>query len=325
MKLNIKPLANMGAEVIGLDVSRPIADDLQQELYSTWLQYGVLVFRNIARSDDEHLRLSHVFGPDIPCEYQDLVRKDRPELIIVSGEGKCKGPAFMIDGQLSAGWLFWHQDEAYTTHIPQGSMLRMVRVPETHGETGFLDIARAYEDLPDSTKRRIDKLECIHVLKFRPDDIHFGRTGNFPCNVPSVRMARPDEYLAEETDPGEFPATPTVHPLVIARPDSGRKTMLLSPLGLCGVVGMDPDESDALLNELVDHTLQEKYMYIHRWEENDCVVWDNFMAMHCGLGYPFEQHRMGYRTTIQGKLGPDYRTGRLYNPEMDGPLVRRAA
>lgn len=315
----------MGAEVAGLDVSRAIPEETGRELYSAWLEHGVLVFRHTAHSDDEQLRLSHVFGPDIPCEYSDFVRDDRPELIRVSGEGKFKGPAFVINGRLCAGWLFWHQDEAYTTHVPQGSMLRMVKAPETNGETGFLDIARAYADLPESVKQRIEHLECIHVLKFRPEDIHFGRTGRFPCNVPSVRMASRDEAIAEETDPGEFPVTPTVHPLVMTRPESNKKTMLLSPLGLCQVIGMRESESDALLNELVDHTLREKYMYIHRWEENDCVLWDNFTTMHSGLGYPFEELRLGYRTTIQGPLGPDYRTGRLYRAERDGALTKGLA
>jgi taurine dioxygenase len=316
LSLDIGPLANAGAEVTGLDVSRSIPADIQGELYAAWLRHGVLVFRDVAHSDEEHLRLSHVFGPDSGCEYSDLVMPEQPELIRVSGEGKYRGPAFVINGRLSAGWLFWHQDEAYTTHVPQGSMLRMVTVPEEDGETGFLDIARAYEDLPEATRRRIDKLECIHRLKALPDDIYFGREGDFPGNVASVRMAKPEEFRVDKlTDGKDFPVNPTVHPLVLTRPNSNRKTMLLSPLGLCAVVGMGKTESDALLHELARHALQEKYMYIHRWRPDDCVLWDNFTAMHCGLGYPIEQHRLGFRTTIQGKLGSSYRTGRLYQPE----------
>src|SRR5207248_1747041 len=86
LALDIQPLDNMGARILGVDVSRPIPHHVQDELRAAWSRHGVLVFPEAGRSNEEQLRLSHVFGPSLPHEMEPLIVKDERELIIVSGE-----------------------------------------------------------------------------------------------------------------------------------------------------------------------------------------------------------------------------------------------
>ena len=310
MALDIQPLDNMGARVRGVDVSRPIPDDVQDALRAAWSRYGVLVFPESGRSNEQQLRLSHVFGPSLPHEMESLIVQDERELIIVSGEQPDQVLPLIVDGRVRGGWLFWHQDESYTTNIPLGSLLRMVTPTTIDGETGFLDIARAYDDLPAAVRARIDDLEAVHVLHgHKPADHRFGH------KWADVRGARPDEWDAQFHDLTEFDQV--IHKLVRPHPVTGRKVLLLSPLSLLGIVGMEKAESADLLNMIVDHVLDEKYVYIHRWRADDMVLWDNWTAMHHALGYPPTEYRLGYRTTIAGPH--DYLTGRWARPEETVP------
>jgi taurine dioxygenase len=306
LPVDIQPLQNMGARIRGLDLSRAIPDDVQAELRAAWARYGVLVFPESGRSNEEQLRLSHVFGRSQPHEMEVLIVKDERELIQVSGEQPDEVLPLVVDGRVRGGWLFWHQDESYTTNIPLGSMLRMVTPTTVDGETGYLDIARAYDDLPAAVRERIDDLELVHVLHgHTPADHRFGH------KWADVRAARPDEWDAQFHELTEFDQV--VHKMVVRHPFTGRKVMLLSPLSLMGVAGMDKAESDELLDMIVDHVLDEKYVYIHKWRANDMVLWDNYTAMHHALGYPPTEYRLGYRTTIAGPT--DFKTGRWARAE----------
>ena len=310
MKLEIEPLQNMGASVRGLDITREFTLEQEQTLREAWWKYGLLLFPDRTEDDYESLiRLSHVFGEDEPHTLPELIIKDQPNLIVIRYDAEYKTPEYSIDGEPLEGWLFWHQDEAYTTNIPMGSAARMTTVTETGGDTGFLDIARAYDDLPETLKQRIENLNVLHSLvqgsKVSSD--RFGM-GNL-----DIRPTDPKEY---EEGEGAIPAADGSRfeviesPLVVTHPYTGRKTMLLSPFGLIGATGIEKEEGDEILHELCDHVIQEKYQYRHKWKKNDITVWDNWTTMHMGFGYPPGQVRAGVRTTIKGPN--DDRTGHVY-------------
>ncbi len=303
MSIHVTPLANMGAEVTGLDLSVPIPPETKDLLRRAWYEHAVLVFREAAHSPAEQLRLSHVFGESEPHTLEILIVPDERELIRVSGEAPHEVNAWIINGRLLAGYLFWHQDESYTSNIPQGSMLRMTVPTVTDGQTGYLDIRQAYRDLPDDVKDRIDGLETVMTLHgANPNEVRFG------TSAIEARIARPDEWETNFALSGLSNFPQFVHKLIVEHPYTHEKTMLLSPLSLLAVRGMDKDESNELLQMLTDHVLQEKYMYFHSWRPDDVVLWDNWNAMHCAQGYPPDQPRAGFRTTIKGPT--DFRTGR---------------
>lgn len=310
MNIAIEPLNNMGAKVTGLDLTRDISASDRMTLRKAWGRYGVLVFPSDGEgSHERQLRLSHVFGEDEPHTLPELIVPEQQNLIYVVYDGDKQTSMYMVDEKPRLGWVFWHQDESYTTNIPMGSLLRMVQAADEGGDTGFIDIARAYADLPPALKRRIEGLNLIHRLGSgvpRPDA--FGMRGI------NVRMLAADEFQGGKDaipigDAKRFPAIES--PLVVVHPYTGEKTMLLSPLGLIGVAGLPKAEGDALLHEICDRVIQDKYKYVHHWADDDMVLWDNWAAMHMAMGYAPGQKRFGYRTTIKGPT--DFRTGRVYD------------
>ncbi len=105
-----------------------------------------------------------------------------------------------------------------------------------------------------------------------------------------------------------FPKLPhVVHPLVSVHPETGKKSLAISPYSLVGVEGMTRAESDELLRMLVEHAIRPEFRYIHHWANNDMVLWDNRRTIHATFGYPYGQDRVAVRTTLTGSMN----TGRV--------------
>jgi taurine dioxygenase len=303
MPIEIRPLENIGAEVTGVDLSAPVSEADKAGVYRAWLDYGVLLFRGIGVDAEAQVNLSKWFGSLIDNvdnhALKSLSVKDSKELIAVSSEGMPGGPSYFIDGKLTTGYLFWHQDLVYTPSICKGSLLRMIKKPEHGGQTGWIDTEKVYNALPDETKARIEKMQVRHRLRVDVNGVPFG----LPKDI---------RFATQEEAPYAATAMPTlpdvVHPLVQVHPETGRKSLGISPLGLVEIVGLPKEESDALLRELVEFSLQPQFEYIHDWSPNDMVAWDNRRTIHCACGYPHGETRVAHRTTIAGTMN----SGRIY-------------
>ena len=123
-----------------------------------------------------------------------------------------------------------------------------------------------------------------------------------------MRFGRPRSLELGTLGNVEYPEFPDVaHPLVWTHPESGRRALMVSPVQLIDMVGMDRTEGDALLAELVTHVTDGRFTYVHDWEVGDMVLWDNWRTMHSAFGTPPGCDRVVHRTTIRG----DHATGRL--------------
>ena len=299
MTIEAQPLKSIGAEIMGLDLSGPVDAETRATLYQAFLDYGVLLFRGLGVNEEAQLRLSNAFGELEEHVLKSLSVGGSKDLIEVSRAGKPMAPSYYIKGRLLSGYLFWHQDLVYTPSICKGGLLRMVKMPSEGGETGWIDTAKVYDALPEATQQQIAGLEVRHCLRVDLDGVPFGLD-------PTIRKASMEE-APYECPP--FPDLPdVVHPLVSVHPESGRKSLAISPLSLVQIIGMPKAESDALLKSLVEHTLQPEFMLIHRWAVNDMVLWDNRRTIHSVLGHPSGQDRVAHRTTLAGKMN----SGRLY-------------
>jgi taurine dioxygenase len=170
------------------------------------------------------------------------------------------------------------------------------------------DTAKAYDDLPDDVKTRIDNLEFKASLRSNP----MRQTG------PGAfwKTARP---ATEEEDPEFFKVggraiqddlyPPVVHPAVITHPESRRKCLFLSPTYVDCFLGLEPGESDELHRYLADHMTNGKYVYKHRWAADEALVWDNRRVLHAACGNPIDEFRHGHRTTLADPM----RTGRYFD------------
>jgi taurine dioxygenase len=291
--LSVKPLANVGAEVGGVDWAEPITTDIAEALYAAWLEYGVLVFPKAGVNSDIHLRLSRVFGELEVHPLKALQAEDHKELAPFGDDEQAKGGGVICNGEHLRGYLFAHQDTSYTPNLCKGSMLRMIQIPERGGDTRFWDTAKAYRDLPPAMKARLETLSTIQMMRIIPPPRAWGMR-SLDARPADVEKDRQMSF------PQEWPLV--LHPMVLTHPESGLKTLLLSPQGYVRIDTLEQAESDALFDEVASHALKPEYEYRHRWSVHDMVLWDNRRMMHMAAGWPYGQRRFAYRTTLKGGM-----------------------
>jgi taurine dioxygenase len=302
---SLTPLS-VGAEVVGLKLEFPMNEDTKRQLYAAWLDYGILIFRNVG-SIDAHIALSQVFGELEIHPFPEARARENPLFIEIGGEKQL--PAFVFDeSDLRVNRIPWHRDTAYTPGICKGAVLRMLEVPPVHGETLFADTAIAYDELPEDVKHRLAGLEYKASLRLgiinqtRPGALW--RTARAATAEEDPRGVRRQLYDNE----AEARYPPVIQPAVLIHPESDRRCIFLSPTYVDYFLGMEQAESDALLRFLVEHTTQPRYVYKHKWCVDDAILWDNRRFMHAAVGNRVEDRRRGLRTTLAGALN----TGRYF-------------
>jgi taurine dioxygenase len=296
----------VGAEIVGLSEGSEGDPEVRSALHEAWLEYGILLFSNVA-SSVRHLALSRCFGELEIHPFPEARAEENPLFIEIGG--KKTTPAFLYDeAELRVNRIPWHRDTAYTPDICKGAMLRMVEAPSVEGETLFADTAMAYDDLPAEVKTRLEGLEYRATLRLgtldqtRPGALW--KTAREATQEEDPHAG--EQQIYDSTAQSRYP--PVVHPAVLIHPESGRKCIFLSPTYVDYFLGMKQSQSDELLNYLVEHMTQPRYIYKHRWAVNDAIVWDNRRMMHAAVGNRVGDHRRGLRTTLAGQL----RTGRYY-------------
>ncbi|WP_016744532.1 TauD/TfdA dioxygenase family protein [Rhizorhabdus wittichii] len=305
--LTIRPLApGFGAEIVGLDLSRPIDAATEAAIRAAWIEHGILLFRGEDQDDAAQMRLSAIFGEMEPAATADMNDPDNKYMMTLAYDPDDKAPRFQqhynVGGIDRAGWLGWHWDQSFMPTIVRGAVLRMEMPSPEMGETGFIDAVGAWERLPDELKARIEGLEVVYL--FNPDFVS-GQYG-FPEDIRALPRERPSKEPSYD-----FP--PVVHPMVITQVETGRKVLKLSPMHARYILGMDAAESDALLKEVAAHLVDPAHAYFHDWRKNDMVVWDNWRVIHGANGVPLHCARRARRTTIMG----DYAVGRYLDPTLD--------
>jgi taurine dioxygenase len=294
----------VGAVVVGLADGAEADPEVQAELYAAWLEHGVLLFENID-SIEKHLAISQCFGELEIHPFPPARSPEHPLLIEIGGDKRSQ--AYVYDEtDLRINRIPWHRDTAYSPDICKGAMLRMVEVPATEGETMVCDTAAAYDALPEDMKARLDGLEYKATLQLTP--MQQTRPGAF---WKTVRPASPEEApdWINPIDIGiiaNYP--PVIHPAMLVHPESARKCIFLSPTYVDFFLGMEAAESRELLEYLVDHMLQPRFVLKHKWTANEAMVWDNRRMMHSSPGNTPDQRRRGLRTTLAGAT----RTGRYF-------------
>ncbi len=309
-------IAPFGTEVIGLDLEQPIPAAVSAWMHALWVQSGLLLLRGNCRSQEAHLRLSACFGELRPSATAHMNLESNPVLLSLRQAAGNKQAdtyaAYRIDGQVRTGWLGWHWDQAFTAEIVRGGVLRMIDPARIEGRTGFIDAIQAWERLPESLQRRIDGLEVVYHFTGAQEANRFGFPGNLAlaeCN--EKRAAAVARYR------DVFPAV--VHPLVITQRETGRKILKLSPMHAQYVLGMNAEDSDALLHEVAEYLVDERFAYHHTWQADDVIVWDNWRLIHSTTGVPLDVNRYAERTTLVG----DYKLGRYLDPKLDGSKPKR--
>ncbi|BEP63440.1 TauD/TfdA family dioxygenase [Variovorax sp. V213] len=270
--------APVGAEILGLDISKPINNEDFARIHRAHLDHHVLVFRNQQITPAEHIGFSRRFGPLEIHVLHQFHLKNHPEILIVSNIKENGEPIGLGD----AG-AYWHSDLSYKPQPSLGSLLHAQELPSEGGDTLFADQHLAWEALSPELQRRILPLKAEHSYLAKYEEL---RAKN-PWR-PKLSQGQIDQV------------TPAVQPVVRTHPETGRKALFVSEHFTTGIVGLPQEESDALLTELFAHSVRPEFVYRHRWAPHDLVFWDNRSLMHLAAGTPDHLRRRLNRTTIAG-------------------------
>jgi taurine dioxygenase len=264
---------HVGAEIRGVDV-RTLDDAGFAAVYRAWLDANVVVVPDQELAIEDFLRYSRRFGVVVPHPSKSTRHPNHPEITML-GVGK-----FGADGKLDMaiyrrGAEGWHTDGAYDDEPFKATQLYALAVPSRGGDTFFASMYAAYEALPPRLKERID-----------------GKQGAFTYGGRTKAQA-----LLNEED-RHLP--PALHPIIRTHPETGRKALYFDPGKILRIEGLEPAESDAIIDELSDHMIVPAACYRHRWRKGDIVIWDNRCSYHRAAGdYPPEEDRIHWRVSIK--------------------------
>ncbi|HZU89663.1 MAG TPA: TauD/TfdA family dioxygenase [Stellaceae bacterium] len=275
MDYTVTPLSpHTGAEVRGLDLRQPIDMATRARLNAAFVAHPVLVFRDQQLSPQQMLAAARLFGEVFPQHNPRFALPECPLVHYISNQDRYPDGRRYIPG---AGY---HTDHSNAPCPPKATILHAVRLPSQGGDTQYVNMYLAYDELPEATKRRIADLQAIHVYQSRHSERKLMEL------APQAR--------------GQIPNA-VAHPLVRTHPESGRKAIYLNPIRIEGIVGMEEAEALALLDALLAHATRPRYEYRHRWRPGDLVLWDNRCLLHKANGdYDMAEVRYLYRLMLQG-------------------------
>jgi taurine dioxygenase len=265
-----------GAEAVGIDLTQTVSEETKTELNRAFVEYSVLVVRDQSLNPDQVLAAVELFGSIFHQHNTRFALPECPQIHYISNQDRFPDGRRYIPGE------GWHTDHSNDSRPPKATVLHAVTLPDRGGDTQFANMAAAYAALPAATKDRIAELMAIHVYQ----------------NSHSTRKLMGLSEANKERVPNAV-----LHPIVRTHPENGRKSIYLNPIRIEGIVGLDHKEALPLLDELLEHAVQEKFQYRHAWRPGDLVMWDNRCLLHKANGdYDMTQTRYLYRVMLQGDV-----------------------
>jgi taurine dioxygenase len=267
---------NTGAEVRGIDLSRPISETDKATLNRAFVEHSVLVIRDQRLAPQQVVAAVGLFGTIFPQHNTRFALPDCPQIHYLSNQDRFPDGRRYIPGE------GWHTDHSNDTRPPKATVLHAVELPDKGGDTQFANMAAAYSALPKAMQDRLGGLLAIHVYQ----------------SSHSARQLMPLSNANKERIPNAV-----LHPVVRTHPESGRKSIYINPIRIEGILGLDHKEALPLLAELLEHATAERFQYRHQWRPGDLVMWDNRCLLHKANGdYDMDQTRYLYRVMLQGDV-----------------------
>jgi taurine dioxygenase len=270
--------AAVGAEIRGVDLSRPLGDNVFALVERAFDEHGVIFFRDQQLTPPQQVAFTRRFGE---IEYNIFGERwsveGSPEIVVVSNVTEDGQPI----GVKRAGEN-WHSDMCYTARPPRGTMLYAHEIPTLYGlplgDTEFASAAVAWEALPEAMQG---------LLRGRRATFDFaGRKRAFPPTRAEV-----------ERNPA------VSHPIARIHPRTGRKCLYVMRDDCTAIDGMEDSEAEALIAALAEHIVKPAHIYRHQWRPGDLLMWDNCTVQHRAIqDYDLPQRRLMHRTTMGGAV-----------------------
>ncbi len=276
--IEVEPLAGaLGAEIAGVDISRPLANRAAAEIHRAFLDHHVIVFRDQRLTPPQQLAFGRHFGT--PNEYPFVEGlAEAPEVIEIL---KVETDAKNFGG-------LWHSDTSYLERPPLATLLYAREVPPAGGDTLFANTRLAYGRLSEGMKAMLAGLQGVNSAALR----HAG--GRQDTAKGNTRMKAKNVERADDLE--------AVHPIVRTHPETGDKSLYLNTAHTVRFADMTEAESTPLIDYLTDHIRRPEFTCRVRWEVDTLVVWDNRSTHHYAVNdYQGHRRRM-HRVTIEGDV-----------------------
>jgi taurine dioxygenase len=268
----------LGAEIVDLDLSRPLDDETFAAVRRAFLESnGLLVFRAQYITPEQHISFSRRFGPLMIHVLRQYLLPGHPEILRISNVVENGEPIGLGD----AGRV-WHSDLSYTSEPSLGSLLHALELPMEGGDTSFANMSAAYDALPADIRQRVEGKRAVHSYSHSYDRFSGSKWR------PPLTQNQKDEVRE------------VVHPVVRTHPETGRKTLFVNEGFTSRILDLAEAESGELLELLFVHSTKPRFVYRHRWQDHDLVFWDNRCTIHLAHGCPPQLRRHMHRTTIKG-------------------------
>ncbi|MBT6140201.1 MAG: TauD/TfdA family dioxygenase [Rhodospirillaceae bacterium] len=275
--------APLGAAIEGIDLKSDLGDELMRGLTAALYDHRVIVIKAQSLDEDAYLKFGRQWGEPIPHVLDHMRMPGYPEMMCVGNtEEKDKTDSIRL------GAALWHTDQSYEQKPASATMLFALMAPRLGGETRFTDMAAAYEALDTDLKEQIDGYLVSHL------------------------------YGAAKLREGEFIASPLInqsqtnhiptckHPLVLRHPVVGRKALYAVAQSAFAIEGLGDDEAGQLLWDLREHCIQDRFVYRHKYEIGDLVIFDSYSTMHAATPIAVaeslkdENARLNWRISVRG-------------------------
>ena len=261
---------SIGAELLDIDLKKPLSDSLKDEIYQALLVYKVIFFRDQDLTIEEHMDFAKNFGE---LEIHPFASNDEqyPEVLKITHNEKNKGRENT-----------WHSDVTWRLEPSLGSILRMKESPKVGGDTLFADMYAAYEDLSDEVKEKLDGAIAVHDFAGFRRGLEKNGVSEEEIEVFNKKYPMPE------------------HPVIRTHPDTGKKLIYVNAAFTQYIKDWDTDESSRMLRFLYSRATTPEYQCRFVWKDNSIAFWDNRSVQHYASSDYWPQVRRVERVTIIG-------------------------
>lgn len=275
-KIHTRPLMpGFGVEILDVDLNEADAET-RAEVINLFHENGAIVLRGQDMAPDDLMSFIKLFGEPEDHTQTQFTIPGYPKIFRLSNKMEGGKPI----GAHNDG-VGWHTDYSYKEEPVMCTMLYAVEVPPEGSDTLLADLCAAYDALSEERKAELDPLVLHHSYQHLMSSRQFGR------------MEISDELKAANPD--------VFHPLIRTHPADGRKALWVSTGTVKGIVGMDNEAAEALIEELVEFVTAERFVYRHKWQVGDILVWDNRCTLHTGTLFDDTKYvRLMHRLWVKG-------------------------
>jgi taurine dioxygenase len=268
--------AHIGAEVTGVDLRESVDVVTRRALNAALVEHVALVVRDQDYTPKQYLATVSLFGEPMEQHFTQYALPDCPLVHEVSNRHADKSGKRVKHG------ADWHTDHTNHVRPPKYTSLYAVALPSSGGDTAVVNMRAGYEALPEEVRQKIQGMKTVNVFQ----------------GSASARYSGQSADAQAEKKP-----EPVLQPLVRTHPDNGTKALYFHPVKAENIVGMGAAESQALLGELLQHSIRPEFIYRHKWRKGDMLIWDNRAAMHRAyFDYDPGQYRLLWRVLVRGEL-----------------------